>query len=211
MTLPPPIINPGKRATVAGRTGSGKSTLGCWLLSRSPGHWVILNPKVTKAYDKLPGAKVIEGIELKKIEKSIEENRFTIINPTRQQANEDTLDALILWLHDGYTKVGLCVDELYAVHKNGRAMPGLIAWLTRGRELKQSFLGLTQRPAWVSKFLMSEADYVGGMSLALKEDRARMYEITGQETFLEKMEPYYWHWYDVSADRLRTFEPVPEK
>lgn len=206
-----PRINPGKRAVVAGRTGSGKSTLANWLLKQSPGHWLILNPKHTAAFNDLPDSKVIDGIDLKKITRSLEENRFTIVNPTRQQNNAETLDALIIWLHDGWLNVGLCIDELYAVHKNGRAMEGLIAWLTRGRELKQSFLGLTQRPSWVSKFLMSEADYIGGMALNLKEDRARMYEITGQELFLISPEIRHWHWYTVEIDELRSFGPVPRK
>lgn len=209
--LPPPKIEPGKRAVVAGRTGSGKSTLAEWLLIQSPGHWLIINPKATAAYDKLPDSKKIEGIDLAKITKSMQENRFTIVNPTRQQNNFETLDALIVWLHDGWLNVGLCVDELYAIHQNGRPGEGLIAWLTRGRELKQSFLGLTQRPAWVSKFLMSEADYIGVMALNLKEDRKRMYEITGQELFEISPEPFYWHWYNVSKDSVRSFGPVPHK
>lgn len=194
---------------VAGRTGSGKSTVACWLLNRSPGHWIILNPKWTAAFNKLPDSKIIESIDLKKIDRSLSENRFTIINPKSTQSDPDTLDALIMWLHESYTDVGLCVDELYAIHRNGTAGQGLIGWLTRGRELKQSFLGLTQRPAWLSKFLFSESDYIGGMSLALENDRKRMFEIAGNPLFLEKLQPREWLWYDVEGDSLRKFGPVP--
>lgn len=208
-TLPLPIINPGKRAIVAGRTGSGKSTLARWLLKRSPGSWVILNPKWTKAFDSLKDAKTLEGIDVKKIRKSIEENRFTIINPLPHQSDPTTLDALIAWLHQEYTSLGLCLDESYAVHTNGKAGPGLIGWLTRGRELKQSFLGLTQRPAWLSKFLFSESDYIGGMSLNMDEDRKRMHEFTGSEHYRKKLPPRDWLWYDVEQDNVRAFNPVP--
>lgn len=209
MTSPPVRINPGKRAVAAGRTGAGKSSLANWLLKGSPGHWVILNPKWTKAFDKLPGAIVIEGLNLPKITKSIEENRFTIVNPNPDQQSPVLLDLFIQWLHEKYTDLGLCLDESYAVHTNGKAGPGLIGWLTRGREMRQSFLGLTQRPAWLSKFLFSESDYIISMSLTMEEDRKRMFEFTGRAAYLNKLPPYDWLWYDVAQDELRAFNPVP--
>lgn len=209
MPLPPPRINPGKRAVVAGRTGAGKSSLANWLLQNSPGHWVILNPKWTKAFAALPGSATIEGLDMKKIAKSIEENRFTIVNPNPNQQSPDLLDLFIQWLHESFTDVGLCLDESYAVHTNGKAGAGLIGWLTRGRELKQSFIGLTQRPAWLSKFLFSESDYIVSMSLTMEEDRKRMFEFTGRMEYLKKLPPYEWLWYDVAQDSLRAFDPVP--
>lgn len=204
-----PLIEPGKRAAVAGRTGSGKSTLARWLLERSPGHWLILNPKWTKAYSALPDSNTIQGINMKKLDKSLTDYRFTILNPTPQQSGADNLDDLVAYLHATYENIGLCVDELYTMHKNGQAGAGLIGWLTRGRELKQSFLGLTQRPSWVSKFLFSESDFVGEMSLNLQEDRKRMYEITGQPAMLDKLPPRQWLWYDAEADDITLYGAVP--
>lgn len=204
-----PLIEPGERAIVAGRTGSGKSSLARWLLVRSPGHWVIINPKHTKAFDSLPDSNIVNKLDAKEIEESLTNYRFTIINPPGPQATPEHLDALIGWLHDGYKNIGLVIDELYAVHSNGRAGQGLVGWLTRGRELKQSFLGLAQRPSWLSKFLFSEAEYVCSMSLSMEDDRKRMYDMTGREEFRDKLPPYYWLWYDVSADELRKLGKVP--
>lgn len=208
-----PKLGRGKRALLSGRTGSGKSTLANWLLRRSPGYWVILNPKHTTAYSQLPDSKVIKGLDLSAIEKAFnnrrEQTRFIIVNPSSAEANKDTMDAFILWLHENYWNVGLCCDELYTLHNNGTAGAGLIGWLTRGRELKQSFLGLTQRPAWLSQFLFSESDYIGAMSLVLEKDRKRMVEMTGQQKFLDNIPPHYWRWYDVAKDMLRYFQPVP--
>lgn len=204
-----PVINPGKRAIAAGRTGSGKSTLAKWLLQVSPGHWIILNPKNTRAYDSLPDSNNVEGIDIAKIRKSIEDFRFTIVTPKANQLQPETLDLFINWIITDYTDIGVCIDELYAVHKNGIAGEGLVGLLTRGRELKQSFFGLTQRPAWLSKFLFSEADYIIGMSLNLEADRKRMFEFTGKRMFLDKQPERKWLWYDVGADHLRSFEPVP--
>ena len=205
----PPKVDPGKRAIVAGRTGSGKSSFACWLLMRSPGHWIILNPKWTLAFKDLPGAVTIEGLDMKKIVKSIEENRFTIVNPMPAQTNPVTLDLFIQWYHETYTSLGMCVDESYAIHQNGRAGAGLIGLLTRGRELKQSFIGLTQRPAYLSKFLFSEADYIVGMSLTMEDDRKRMFEFTGKRAFEEKLPAREWLWYDVAEDELTKWGAVP--
>lgn len=204
-----PLINPGQRMTIAGRTGSGKSTLGKWMIQRSPGHWLILNPKATAAYDRLPDSNTVHGFDAKKIEKSLEEHKFTNVIPSTQEATPDYMDAWVMYLHETYLHVGLCIDELYSIHQNGRAGQGLLAWLTRGREKKQSFLGLTQRPAFVSKFVFSEADYIVGMSIALEDDRKRMYEFTSRQAFREKLPPHEWAYYDVSADSLRRFGPVP--
>lgn len=204
-----PLINPGERAVVAGRTGSGKSTLANWLLQRSPGVWVILNPKLTKAYEKLPGSKVVSGFDDVKIDRAFREARFVIVNPKQQEARPEEMDYFVQWLHDSYEKVGLCVDELYTLHKNGKAGDGLLGWLTRGRELKQSFLGLTQRPAWLSQFVFSESNYIGEMSLNLPADRKRMFEFIGHEEALRNLPPRQWLWYNTEADSLRLFNPVP--
>jgi hypothetical protein len=67
------------------------------------------------------------------------------------------------------------------LHHQGQAGVGLTSWLTRGRSRRQSFLGGTQRPAWVSRFVFSESDYLSIFSLNLKEDRKRMYEACGRE------------------------------
>lgn len=205
-----PHLSQGQRATVAGRTGSGKSTLARWLLMRSPGHWLILNPKHTSAYKSLPDAETIRGFDMKKIERSLGEHRFTIINPSSAQSTPEVMDAFVEYMHNEYKNIGLCVDELYSLHMgNAKAGAGLTGWLTRGRELKQSFLGLTQRPAWISKFLFSESDYIGGMALALDEDRKRMYQLTGHYEYQDKLPPRKWLWYTAEDDSLKLFGPVP--
>ena len=204
-----PRINPGERAIISGRTGSGKSTLGCWILERSPGHWIVLNPKHTKAYDGLNDSHTIKGIDLGKIDRSLREHRFTIVNPTGDQATPEVLDEFVGYIHDTYKNIGVCADELYTLHNNGRAGKGLLGLLTRGRELKQAFLGMTQRPAGLSQFNFSESQYICGMSLTLEDDRKRLYQMTGRREFLEKMEPHEWLWYYVSQDHLRKFGPVP--
>ncbi len=210
--MPPrlPSIEADKRAVIAGRTGSGKTTLACWLLSRSRQHWIIFNPKHTKGYNNLEGAETLRSFVPGRVDSSIMRSRFTIINFPGAEANAEFMDDCVNYLHGTYNNIGLCADELYTLHSTGgRQGPGLTGWLTRGRELKQSFLGLTQRPAFVSRFLFSEADYIGGMNLTTKEDRKRMYEHTGQQRFERPLQPQHWLWYDVGRDHLEHWQPVP--
>lgn len=204
-----PKITAGKRLLVAGRTGSGKSALACWFLQRSQQTWVVLNPKHTGAYKNLPDSNVVKSLDPKKVSDSIKKYKYTIVNPPSSTADPDTMDAFIMWLHDSWTNIGLCCDELYAIHKGGHAGQGLLGWLTRGRELKQSFLGLTQRPAFLSQFLFSESDYIVSMSLSLKKDRKRMEEMTDRPAFNKVLDKYYWLYYDISNESLRYFEPIP--
>ncbi len=207
-----PRLNPGQRAMLAGRTGMGKSTLGCWLLKRSPSHWLILNPKHTKAYASLEDANIITKLDMGKIEKSLSEHQFTVFNPGNEDSSVEVLDAIVEWLSEAYTNIGLCCDELYTMHKgNGQAGAGLIGWLTRGREKKQSFLGLTQRPRWISQFIFSESDFIGSLDLTLNEDRKRMGDLSGNDYFMNRLEKYHWLWYDVAGDNLRKFGPIPVK
>jgi hypothetical protein len=205
-----PTLEAGKRITISGRTGNGKSTLACWLLNRSKQHWIILNPKHTASFNHLPDSNVLRGFEEKKFLASVEKFKYTIINFSGEQATPDFMDSVVSYAHESFENVGLCVDELYTLHTTGgRAGAGLVGWLTRGRELKQTYLGLTQRPAWISRFCYSEADYIGGMDLTQIKDRKTLVENSGCDYFLGRLEPYQWLWYDVAKDRAVKYGKVP--
>jgi ATPase subunit of ABC transporter with duplicated ATPase domains len=206
-----PSIEPGQRAIVSGRTGSGKSTLARWLLNRSDQHWVVFNPKHTAAYRKLDDAIIFKKFDAKAILSAIKRYKFVVLNFSGDEASADVMDAVLLWLHENLRNVGVCCDELYTMHSSaGRAGDGLIGWLTRGRELKQSFLGLTQRPAWISRFLFSEADFIASMDLVLADDRKRLVSETGNENFNRRLHGHRWLWYTVSQDQIMLLGPVPE-
>jgi hypothetical protein len=208
----PPRIEDGQRVTVAGRTGSGKTTLACYLMERSPQTWVVMNPKHTAGYKFLPGIVVLNKYDEKQLKREMERAKYVALNLSGDQASAEYMDAITERLHHSFRNLGLCFDELYTAHTgSGKAGPGLTGWLTRGRELRQSFLGLTQRPVWVSRFCFSEADCIISMDLTLEADRRVLYEHTGQEPFLDRQLNHKWLSYDVSEDRLDLYGPVPVK
>lgn len=205
-----PAPNAGQRFSAAGRTGSGKSTLACWLLKRSPQHWVILNPKHTVAYRSLPDVVVLNKFNENEVRKATLKHKYVLLNLSGPQADAAYMDEIISWLHDNFGNIGLCADELYTLHSgSGKAGPGLVGWLTRGREKKQTFLGLTQRPVWVSRFIFSEADFIASMDLVLEDDRETLYSHTGQPEFLDRVLDHRWLCYEVASDKLTLFAPVP--
>lgn len=207
---PLPEIASGKRALLAGRTGSGKSTLAVWFLARSYQHWVILNPKHTALYRQLPDAVVYRKFDPRGISSDARRKKFIVLELSGEEAEKNYMDGIIGWLHGALHNIGLCVDELYTLHSaGGHAGSGLIGWLTRGREYRQSFLGLTQRPAWLSRFLFSETDYLCELELNLSEDRDRLYDATGDKHFLERVTRHRWLWYDVERNTTTLYAPVP--
>lgn len=208
--IPLPLIKPGTRTTVTGRTGSGKTSLARYLMEkRSRQHWVIFNPKHTAGYKDMEGAIVLNKWEAKKFDKAIGEHRFVILNFAKNETNHEFMDAVVSYLHDTYDELGFCFDELYYMHKNMEPGEGMVGLYTRGRERKQSVLGLVQRPKRISLFCYSEADYIAGMALNLESDRKRMVEATGDERFIHPLPKYVWRWYNVDADSSRLWGAVP--
>lgn len=205
-----PLIKPGTRTTIAGRTGSGKTSLARYLMEkRSRQHWVVFNPKHTAGYKSLPDNVVLQKWDARKFDKVISEHRFVILNFAKDELKHEYMDAIINYIHESYDGIGFCFDELYYMHKNMEPGEGMIGLYTRGRERGQSVLGLVQRPKRISLFCFSEADYICGMALNLENDRKRMVEATGDESFIHSLPKYVWRWYNVDADKSNLWGAVP--
>lgn len=205
-----PFVDTDKRAVFVGRTGSGKTTVARWFLRRSPGTWIILNTKGDPGFAKMPESISVDTFNVDNIEPYFETHKYIIVNPPHGMNNPEMCDAFIEALHVSYEGIGLYVDELYQVMENGRAGQGIIGWMTRGRALQQPFIGSTQRPAWVSRFVFSEADYYGVLTLNLKTDRKIIYDFVGDETVMRNPPPRYWRWYEIDKDKLTLYGPVPK-
>jgi energy-coupling factor transporter ATP-binding protein EcfA2 len=208
----PRLIKPGTRTTVAGRTGSGKTSLARFLMqTQSLQKWVVFNPKHTEGYEKLADYSVMRKWDAAKFDKLIAKDdvRFIDIKFAKNELTPEFMDAVVNHIHESYDDIGFCFDELYYMHKNMEPGEGMTGVYTRGRERKQSVLGLVQRPKRISLFCFSEADYIVAMALNLEMDRKRMVEATGDESFIHALPKYVWRWYNVDEDTVNLWGPVP--
>ncbi len=201
-----PYIPPGKRALVLGKTGSGKTVGASWLLSRSPGKWVILNSKYDSFLAQL-GPSVDWSAH--DVIKGLKKERVVVAHPATFEPNE--LDRTLFELCESRQPIGVFVDELMYLHKgNGSAGPGLMGLLTRGRSRKQSFIGCSQRPAFLSSFCYSESEYFAIYNIKLKKDWQKINEFSGQPNIEASRLNHKWAWVDIGEDTLTEFGPVPE-
>lgn len=196
-------LRPGERLVACGTTGSGKSTLAKRYLERSPYHWIIFNPKGTRAFDRLPGTHTLDNkITIVNVEAAIKKYKYVNLKFSSGWTWEYQ-DALLRNICEKFTNIGVLIDELYYIHaSNGFAGSGLVGLLSRGRELHQTFIGLTQRPRFVSKFIFSESDYLIEFFLKLPEDRKTLFQQTGEDIALVKQAGHNFLFFDLVRDRV---------
>lgn len=192
-------LKPGTRTTLCGRTGSGKSTVAVALLRASAQKWILIDPK---ADDKIASLKpaFVRDLDLSKIQRAwANGHQFVALQPPPGTESEE-IDAFILFAFNSLSNFGLYVDELYYINSSGRCGAGLQAVLTRGRSDKITFLGATQRPAFVCGFCFSEADTILQMRLIMADDRKKIYTYCGNKEALENPEAYCIHCHTADGD-----------
>jgi len=192
-----------QRVAVMGRTGSGKTVLGAWLLSMSPFDkqpYVMID---YKGDELLNGIDRVREIGLK--DKLPTQPGLYIVHP-KPKLDDDDMEA---WLHKVWNQghIGLYGDEAYQIPERG-AFEGI---LTQGRSLRIPVISLTQRPSWISRFVFSEADFFAVFHLNDKEDRKKVKRFIHSDADLEgRLDDYHCHWYDVGKDFHCLLSPVPK-
>jgi hypothetical protein len=195
-----------QRAAVFGRTGSGKTQFGFWLLSRAPFDrqpYVIVD---YKRDDLLNESDRIRKIDFKTVPS--EKGLYILhANPDDEIAMEDWLWKI--WEHE---KIGLFFDEAYMLPNSSPAQKGgaFQSILTQGRSKRIPAIVLTQRPKFVSPFVFTEADFFSVFHLQLTRDRQTVQSYMPEAADLERVPEYHSHWYDVTKNRLFRLAPVPD-
>ncbi len=191
-----------QRTVVIGRTGSGKTQFGAWLLSLAPYQrqpYVIVDYKGDKLLRRIRQAREITLKELPK------HPGLYYLKP-RPDQNEE-MEAW-LWKVWAKERIGLFFDEITLVpdpQKGG----ALRAILTQGRSKRIATVCCTQRPSWISRFVFSEADYFAVLHLSLADDRKAVQHMAPLD-LSKRIPEYHARWYDVGADRELLLGPAPD-
>lgn len=212
-----PNIKPGDHALAVGQTGSGKSVMLQELIKRAPTAPVfVIDSKVDPGF--LAVARPDETLEvfdggLEKFEKFIRQPPrkipdYVIIRPpVNEVIDPDTLDAYVMAIHLKFKdSCVIVIDELYMLHKNGRAGPGLSGALTRGRSKGHSLYGATQRPSWISRFCISEVSNYFIFRLMEPDDRKRFGHIGYDKN--KMLDRFHYYAYDSKSGDSGEFPPL---
>lgn len=191
------------RVAVVGRTGSGKTRFGTWLLSKARFDvqpYIVLDWKGEQLFSDL-GDRVKEiGLN----SKIPTVPGLYIVRPLPGQVDETERFLWNVWKAEN---TGLYVDEGYSIDQRSA---GLKAILTQGRSKRIPIIYLSQRPAWISRFVLSEANFYAIFPLNDINDRRSVQGFTPLERDSWTMPEYHSLWYDVARDALFRMAPVPD-
>jgi hypothetical protein len=188
------------RTAIIGRTGSGKTQAGSWLLSHMPFHtmpWVIVDYKGDSLFRRIPYVRPID------LETVPTEPGLYILQP---RPDEEKAVEQWLWKVWQRGRIGLFFDELTLVPDPPKG-GALRAIYTQGRSKRIPTISVTQRPRWVSRFLFSEADHFQVFHLNTKDDNRAVEEFTPFD-MKQRVARYHSRWYDVSEHQWFHMRPV---
>jgi hypothetical protein len=214
------LLEKGQRGLLVGKTGSGKTQNAIFQLRNAVG-WPVfmMDTKIEDHFFSVP-----EGDEELEVVHSLADLRaiakrpakdwpdFVLVRPSADEVrNFEAMDEYSHFLYNNFGKCFIYYDELYNWHDNTRAGPGLINILTRGRSRGKTTLMASQRPAWISRFCITEADKFYIHKLNDARDYSTLSAVVPDIERVSKPPKYHFHHYDTGADMDAPvlYKPVP--
>lgn len=194
------LPNQEQRHVVIGRTGSGKTTFGLWILSNASFDtmpFVMIDFKKDKTIAKIP---FVEEIDYKS---KVGKNGLYVIRPHPDDA--EAVDQLLrrIWEKE---HTGIFIDEALEMPDKG----GIRAVLTQGRSKKIPVIALTQRPLNISRYFFTESDFFSVFHLNDKDDKKVVTRYTSMN--LDNVIPrYHSKYFDVADNRVFNLRPSPDE
>lgn len=200
------LPNDNQRIAILGKTGSGKTVAGLWQLSERSYDimpWVIFDFKGDKSIAEIPYT-----IEIQITDPPPSEPGLYIVRPLPDDG--EAVDAFLMacWRKE---RIGLFFDEGYMIGNGKGDSRAFRALLTQGRSKNIPMIILSQRPAWLSRFAFSEADFYQIFWLNDIEDRKRVQGFLPRERadLHARLPNYHSIYYDVGKDKVDLLRPVP--
>jgi DNA helicase HerA-like ATPase len=190
------------RHAIVGRTGSGKTIFGLWQLSgrsfdRMP--WIIVDFKRDEHIARIPRLTEID------VTGSIPKRRgLYVVRPTPTDIDAGVVTEFLFRVWDR-ERTGLFIDEGYMLPPRDR---GLRTVLTQGRSKRIPMISLSQRPAFISPWLLSESEFITAFSLKHPADIERMQDWM-PPCDPSTLEPHHCYWYTLHGDEFASFGPCP--
>ena len=211
--------NDSHRHAIFGRTGTGKTVFGLWCLSQRSYDkipWIIIDFKRDKVIRRLP------QLEEVRVDQSPPKHRgLYVVRPSPADVDEGLVTQYLyqVWAREGLPHssrqgTGIFIDEGYMLNPRDKA---LRAVLTQGRSKQIPVIALSQRPSWISPFIMSEADFLSVFYLQTPADIDRVQEwLPQQDQDGKEPDPYllpehHSYWYGVSKREFARLAPCPNE
>lgn len=210
-------LKAGERGLIVGQSGSGKTYAAAWMLRYSSQRVVAFDTKYEPVFERVPsGEETLEIVESKAdMLKALGDKKrgpdYIIVRPTATElADPMQVDAYLDGIYHTQQNLMVYVDEAYQLHKNTQAGPGLIGLLTRGRARGLTTLVSTQRPAWISRFCLTEAQKFYIYRLTDSKDWARLGEIIPEVPKGGiRLDPFFYLYYKQGDDTFSRMRPLP--
>lgn len=198
--MPFELPKPDEHTTVIGRTGSGKTQLGAWILSKSDyharPHYVFdwkrekLFNSIAKAHRLKPGT-------------ALPTDPGLYILPF--MPDDETLDDTCWQIYHNENACVL-VDEGSMIDRFSQPFRAL---MTQGRSKNINLINLTQRPANCAREVFSEASHLCVFQMNDDRDKKIIQGFTNLD--LEPILPqYHSHWYNAKSGENYNLLPAPE-
>ncbi len=194
-----------KRISIIGRTGSGKTVIAVWHLSKANFDevpWIVYDFKRDSLLGKVGALKGTEHIDTSVIPSK---PGIYFVHP---QPDDKDLVERQMWGVWAQENTGVYVDEGYMVCSPTNPNRAFRSLLTQGRSKHIPMIILSQRPVWLDRFVFTESDYYQVLALNHKGDRKIMMEYIPAD-LSQRLPRFHSYYHDVAEDQTFVVKPVP--
>lgn len=212
-------LEAGERAAIVGGTGSGKTGMACFLLDEHPRAPVIVyDLKIEPKFSGLRKSATVDDMAGVAQLYNDEKIEYIIVRPRASMLTDyDYIDGMLQEHFNRFAAADCYIDELYTLGITSHPRPGINAMITRGRARGISVMTATQRPSWIPRITLSEAQHYYIFALNDRQDVKRMQDFIPafEKTYysergtanLEKHGFFYYR--PGEMDRAEPMPPVP--